>query len=173
MSQSTEQLTKESSNTHTHAGEAIKHDSRSIENTEIAYNERYGEGPIWVRGGEGVGYFATLGDERLTIAYPTKEDVELKLTGVDWEMILNVITCAFLFLKKAERVDAEEAIQKETEEKEKRYKEWADSRLAHHEQIQKEYNEFMAVHTTEQLHGKYKITEAVSEIAGILKDQEK
>lgn len=62
-----------------------------IETTAITYNEMYERGPIWIRGNEEGGYYATLGKHRVTDRRDTKEEVEEELTRKDWSTILTMV----------------------------------------------------------------------------------
>ena len=56
-----------------------------IEHKESDYNEQYGQSPIYVRGNKELGYFATIGDQRITEDFfDTPDDVEDFLSTKNW-----------------------------------------------------------------------------------------
>lgn len=64
----------------------------SKEHDELDYSKQYEDSVIWIRGRENIGYFGTIGMRRITDIYETSDEINALLKGINWSLLLNVVT---------------------------------------------------------------------------------
>lgn len=92
----TEKHSKEQSHTPTNADVTNQNNSNSNSKNsdpkdQLVYNEDYMQTGIWIRGSENTGYFATIGNHRVSDIMEDADTVRTQLDSTDWRTLLSVI----------------------------------------------------------------------------------